>query len=139
MLHHDKVQPTTTPPTTSGRAELAPDLLEVYPNVLHRGNIHECISLIVTLITHIELFRGEWPTTNAGCVRFHYTDDFSDPTWRNAEAGADTTDGRRTACHERIRPKVDVKHQRVRAFDEDALACGQRLVHIYDAVNDEGT
>ena len=38
MLHNDKVQPTTTPPTAGGRAELAPDLLEVYPDVLLRGN-----------------------------------------------------------------------------------------------------
>jgi hypothetical protein len=34
-------------------------------------------------------------------------------------------------------PKVDVKHQRVRALNEDALACGQRLVHIYDTVDHE--
>jgi len=85
------------------------------------------------------LFRGEWPTANASRVRFHDTDDFSDPTWRNTEAGADTTNGRRTARHERIRPIVDVKHQRVRALDEDALARGQRLVYIHDAVNDERT
>ncbi len=73
----------------------------------------------LTRTTNIELLRG------------------ADLTWRNTEAGADTTDGRRAACHVWIRPIVDVKHQRVCALDENPLATGQCLVYIHDTVNDE--
>lgn len=88
--------------------------------------------------THIELLSGEWPTANASSVCFHDADDFSDATWRNAQAGADAADGRRAARHERISSIVDVEHQRVRALDEDALSGVKRLMYIHDAVNDEG-
>src|SRR5258707_8882020 len=91
----------------------------------------------LTRTTNIELLRGEWPTTHASGVRLHDTDYFPDLTWRNTEAGADTTDGRRAACHVWIRPIVDVKHQRVCALDENPLATGQCLVYIHDTVNDE--
>ena len=88
-------------------------------------------------ITHIELLGGERPSTNARRVRFDDPNDLSDAARRNAEAGADSADARRTARHVRIRAIVDVEHQRVRAFNEDALARHERLVYIHDAVNDE--
>jgi len=76
----------------------------------------------ITKATHIELFSGERPTTNASGVCFHDADDLSDATWRNAEAGADATDGRGTARHVRIRAIVDVEHECVRPLNEEALA-----------------
>jgi len=68
------------------------------------------------------LFGGERPTTNTSGVCFHDADDLSDATWWNAEASADATNGRGTACHVWIRAIVDVEHERICALNEDALA-----------------
>src|SRR5579863_394530 len=97
----------------------------MYTYLLLRSNTHKytCSSIDhIASATHIELLGGERSTTNASGVCLHDADDFSNATWRNPEAGADAADGRRTARHERISPMVDIKHQRVRALDEDALA-----------------
>src|SRR6266404_1864705 len=87
--------------------------------------------------THIELLGREGPAPDTCRVCLDNSDDLSNTTWRNTEASAHSADACRTAGHVRIRAVVNVEHERVRAFDEDAFASFQRLVYIHNAVDDE--
>ena len=87
--------------------------------------------------THIELLSRERPAPNTGCVCLDNTDNLSNATWRDTEACADPTHGCGAARHVRIRTIVDVEHQRIGAFDEDASASCECLVNVHNAVDDE--
>jgi hypothetical protein len=137
MLHHNKIEPATTPEAACCRANLMSDSLKMRSDFLHMCIWIRAYHQVAPWTTHVELLSGERPPTHPSRVRFNDTNDLSDATWRNAEAGTDSAGGRRTARHVRICPIVDVEHQRVRALDKDALARGERFVHIHDAVNDE--
>ena len=91
----------------------------------------------MTPITYIELLSREWPAPDTGCICLDDADDLSNATRRDTEAGTYSTYGCGAARHVRIRSIVDVEHQRVCAFDEDAFAGCQRLMYVHDAVDDE--
>ena len=88
-------------------------------------------------VTYIELLSRERSPSDTGRVCLDNADDLSNATGRDTEAGAYPTYGGGAARHVRIRAVVDVEHQRVCAFDEDAFAGCKRFMYVHDAVDDE--
>ena len=88
-------------------------------------------------LTHIELFGGERATTNTSGVRLDDAYRSSDGLGRDPEASANTTNRGRGGCHIRIRPKVDVEHQRIRTLNKNLPLCCQGIMNVGHAVYNE--
>lgn len=70
--------------------------------------------------TYVELLSGERSTTHTGGVCLDYTDRLSDKARWDTESSAYTTDARRGGRDERVRAEIEVKHERISAFDKHA-------------------
>jgi hypothetical protein len=136
MLHHDEIEPATTPAATRRGAILMPDLLEVNSCLLWL-HINMCYSNMRRGVTHIELLSRKRPAPNTGGVCLDNADNLSNATWRDTEACADPTHGCGATRHVRIRAIVDIEHQRICAFDEDAFSSCECFVYVDNAVDDE--
>ena len=58
----------------------------------------------------------------------------SDRLGGSTKANTDTSDDGRGKYNVRVSTKIEVQHQRVVAFNQDFLACGNGLVNINDTV-----
>lgn len=87
--------------------------------------------------TYVELLGGERATTNTSSVCLDDTNRSPDDLWRYPKAGANTTNGGRGGGHIRIRPEVDIEHQRICALYKNLFMCCQSTMNIRNTVYDE--
>lgn len=88
--------------------------------------------------THVELLSRERTRSNPRRIRLDNPNHLSNrPGWQ-AESRANSSDSGRRTRDEGVRSKIEVEHESVRAFDEDALLLEQSAVEEGGAVDDEG-
>ena len=85
----------------------------------------------------IQKFCGERPSPHSRGVCLHHTNRLADPLGRNTQPSADSTNGGAGRGDEWVCAKVEVEHERIRAFNEDTLLLCERLVDIRDTVENE--
>jgi hypothetical protein len=85
--------------------------------------------------TNIELLSREWPPTHTRRVCLNDADRSVYKFRGNSETGTNTSDSGRGGCYKRVSAEVDIKHQCVRAFDENSFPLADGFVHENDAVN----
>lgn len=88
--------------------------------------------------THVELLGGERSGSDAGRVGLYDSDDLPDRLGGQSQSSADSSDagGRRSDVG--VRSKVEVEHESVGAFDEDALVGHHGLVEEGRSIDDVG-
>lgn len=88
--------------------------------------------------THVELLRRERSSTDTSSVSLDDTDDLSNSLGRESESSANSSNAGRGRSDEGVSTKVEVEHQGVGAFDEDALLGEEGFVEEGRAVDDVG-
>jgi hypothetical protein len=146
VLHHDEVEPTTTAATARRDAKLGSHFLEVLADGLLEGSEvsgdgreqsqekkGERIGQ-----THVELLGRERTSSNASSISLDHTHDLSNRLGGQSQPGANSSNAGRGGSDKGVSSEIEVEHQGVGAFDEDALLGEKGLVEEGWAVDDVG-
>ena len=80
---------------------------------------------------------GEWPTTDPSGIRLDHSNRRPNRFRRDSQASANPSNSGRRRSDIRVRPEINIQHQRIGSLDEDVLPSTQSRVDVSDAIDDE--
>lgn len=130
MLHHHKVEPSTTSSATGCSAVFSTDFLEVYTNVLDEFQCKPMATQRESSVAYVQLLGRERTTSNTSSICLDDTNGLPNHLGRDSETGADTTDSSRRRGDVWESSKVEVKHERIGTLDQDTFAVRDGFVDV---------
>jgi hypothetical protein len=96
--HDDQIEPTASPPSTSGGSPLGTNLLQGVSDLFN-------------------VFSRERSTSDSSSVGLDDTDDSLEGEWRDTETGHDTSDGGRGGSNVWVGSVVEIQHEGIGTLD----------------------
>lgn len=139
VLEDDEVEPSAATTTTCRDPPLGANFLEVNSDVLSPRDELNASHLEGRNGTHVELFGGERTGSNPRRVGLDDTNDVSNSLGWQSKSRADSSDTSGRTGHVGVGTKVEIEHEGIGSFDEDALLLRHCSVEERRSVDDVGS